>query len=43
MLAEVELLDKKNAVLRETRDLLLPRLVFGEIDVSELEIETLFD
>jgi type I restriction enzyme S subunit len=37
--AEVELLDKKNAVLREARDLLLPRLVSGEIDVSELEIE----
>ena len=29
----------RNAVLRETRDLLLPRLVSGEIDVSELEIE----
>ncbi len=30
---------KANAVLRETRDLLLPRLISGEIDVSELEIE----
>ena len=30
---------ERNAVLRETRDLLLPRLVSGEIDVSELEIE----
>jgi len=29
----------RNAVLREARDLLLPRLVSGEIDVSELEIE----
>ena len=33
-------LAKKNANLRRTRDLLLPRLVSGEIDVSELEIET---
>lgn len=28
----------RNAVLRETRDLLLPRLVSGEIDVSELDV-----
>jgi type I restriction enzyme S subunit len=32
------LLDR-NATLRHTRDLLLPRLVSGELDVSELEIE----
>jgi type I restriction enzyme S subunit len=31
-------LAKKNTNLRRTRDLLLPRLVSGEIDVSELEI-----
>ena len=30
---------KANAVLRETRDLLLPKLISGEIDVSELDIE----
>jgi type I restriction enzyme S subunit len=30
----------QNTNLRSTRDLLLPRLVSGEIDVSELEIET---
>jgi type I restriction enzyme S subunit len=28
-----------NRNLRETRDLLLPRLISGEIDVSELNIE----
>jgi type I restriction enzyme S subunit len=29
----------RNATLRQTRDLLLPRLVSGELDVAELEIE----
>jgi type I restriction enzyme S subunit len=38
---ETGVLTTKNAVLRETRDLLLPRLVSGEIDVSELEILTI--
>jgi type I restriction enzyme S subunit len=28
----------KNAILRRTRDLLLPKLISGEVDVSELEI-----
>lgn len=36
----VRLLDRKNANLRSQRDLLLPKLVSGEIDVSEAE-ETL--
>lgn len=31
-------LTRRNANLRRTRDLLLPRLVSGELDVSELEI-----
>jgi len=31
-------LQKKNQNLRETRDLLLPKLISGEIDVSDLEI-----
>jgi len=31
---------EKNANLRKTRDLLLPKLISGEIDVSELDIET---
>ena len=33
----VRLLDRKNANLRTQRDLLLPKLVSGEIDVSEAE------
>ena len=37
--AEIQNMISRNAVLREARDLLLPRLVSGEIDVSELEIE----
>ena len=32
-------LSEQNAVLRETRDLLLPRLVSGELDISELDLE----
>jgi type I restriction enzyme S subunit len=29
---------KKNNILRRTRDLLLPKLISGELDVSELDI-----
>jgi type I restriction enzyme, S subunit len=29
----------KNSVLRKTRDLLLPRLISGEVDVSDLDID----
>ena len=37
---ELELkLRKQNRVLREARDLLLPRLVSGELDVSELDLD----
>jgi len=32
------ILRDKNTTLRRTRDLLLPRLVSGELDVSELDI-----
>lgn len=32
-------LAKKNMQLRQTRDLLLPKLISGEIDVSELDID----
>ena len=32
-------LTRQNEVLREARDLLLPRLVSGELDVSELDLE----
>ena len=31
-------LSKQNRALREARDLLLPRLVSGELDVSELDL-----
>jgi type I restriction enzyme S subunit len=33
-------LGKKNRILRRTRDLLLPKLISGELDVSELDIKT---
>jgi len=35
---QIENLQTKNAILRRTRDLLLPRLVSGKVDVSGLEI-----
>ena len=31
-------LSRKNTILRRTRDLLLPRLISGEVDVSALDI-----
>jgi type I restriction enzyme S subunit len=31
-------LGRRNDVIRRTRDLLLPKLISGEVDVSELEI-----
>lgn len=34
----IENLRKRNEILRKTRDLLLPRLISGDIDVSELDI-----
>ena len=33
-------LEEKNTNLRRTRDLLLPKLISGELDVSDLDIET---
>jgi type I restriction enzyme S subunit len=36
----IENLLKKQAVLRTTRDLLLPKLISGKLDVEELDIET---
>jgi type I restriction enzyme S subunit len=36
---QIENLTAKNANLRRTRDLLLPRLISGELDVAGLEIE----
>ncbi len=37
--SELATLTIKNANLRQTRDLLLPKLISGEIDVSELDID----
>ena len=37
---KVQNLAEKNTNLRQTRDLLLPKLISGEIDVSELDIDT---
>lgn len=35
---EIDILNKRNQNLRRTRDLLLPKLISGEIDISELDI-----
>lgn len=40
MVTLLEYLTKKNANLRRTRDLLLPKLISGALDVSKLDIET---
>ena len=37
---KIEILRRKNQNLRQTRDLLLPKLISGEINVSELNIDT---
>jgi type I restriction enzyme S subunit len=34
------ILEAKNAALRQTREILLPKLITGEIDVSDLDIAT---
>ena len=38
LLEERSLLNKKNQNLRRTRDLLLPKLISGEVDVEKLDI-----
>jgi type I restriction enzyme S subunit len=38
--SKIENLQQKNINLRKTRDLLLPRLISGEIDVENLAINT---
>ena len=38
LFSEIATLGRKNTALRRTRDLLLPRLISGEVDVSELNI-----
>ena len=35
---QITLFEHKNQNLRKTRDLLLPKLISGEIDVSDLDI-----
>lgn len=40
ILEQRSLLNQKNQNLRQTRDLLLPKLISGEIDVENLEINT---
>ena len=40
ILDSIALLGRKNAVLRQTRDLLLPRLMSGEISVEHFKVET---
>ena len=40
LIATRETLDKKNINLRQTRDLLLPKLISGALDVSQLDINT---
>jgi type I restriction enzyme S subunit len=37
---EMHLLDRKNANLRQARDLLLPKLISGQLDVEDLDIDT---
>ena len=37
-LDNIKILMKKNDILRQTRDLLLPKLISGEVDVSDLDI-----
>jgi type I restriction enzyme S subunit len=39
MAEQLAALGKKNRILRQTRDLLLPKLISGELDVSELDIK----
>lgn len=37
---QIRYLRDKNNILRQTRDLLLPKLISGKLDVSELDIDT---
>ena len=40
MAFQVEVLTKRNTILRTTRDLLLPKLISGKLEVEDLDIET---
>ena len=37
---QIDVLRQRNQNLRQTRDLLLPKLISGEIDVSEIDVDT---
>jgi type I restriction enzyme S subunit len=37
MLNEIDVLNRKNKILQETRDLLLPRLISGKLNVEDIE------
>jgi len=37
--SQIEILGKKKANLRTTRDLLLPKLISGKLDVENLDID----
>jgi type I restriction enzyme S subunit len=39
MIRNCQLLMRKNSILRHTRDLLLPKLISGEVDVRFMEID----
>ncbi|HPO96245.1 MAG TPA: restriction endonuclease subunit S, partial [Elusimicrobiales bacterium] len=39
IMKEILLINKQNKILRQTRDILLPKLISGELDVSDLEIK----
>jgi len=39
MAFQVEVLTKRNTILRTTRDLLLPKLISGKLDVEDLDID----
>ena len=41
MLDEIDVLNQKNQLLQETRDLLLPRLISGKLSVEHLVEEEL--
>ena len=40
MLELIQMLSMRNTILRKNRDLLLPKLISGELDVSDLDINT---
>ncbi len=41
MINKIQLLGRKNQILQETRDLLLPRLISGKLSVENLEIKAI--